>query len=243
MDSRNYWEGINRLKYLTPLIVEIARATLTRVISQRVCSDHEIANIIAQNASHSPIPTNYLPVICQFVADLVRAHLVENKNTQEIARACFTAVDACSCYVVWHIGRNHYHYETLPGDVLALRDQVLFWIDHAHKDYRSRGVRKRSPQPRAERLLRVFSRQEHAGKRISIVESYQQAWLKPPPSPRRMISSVQEAMSGLNLFARPELFERKADPRARVIRLRDVFQISEELPNECCIITLIQCPV
>ncbi len=241
MNNEQRPERFDPLLSMQPLIAEIVRATVEEVVRRRVCSDHDIANIVAEKAtSPHPVPPHFLPAVSQFVSNLVLAQLAENKKVQALAHGWLVTGDPRPCYVALHHGQYHYGYDSLPDDVIALRDKMLFWIDHTDEDYRSRGRQRKALEPRVERMLSFVCYERNAGRTVPFVELYEQSVRKVPPSTKKMVDSIQVIMSALNRFVGLNMgLAVKHGPNAYLLRHKDTYRIHPNLQNECCIISVL----
>jgi hypothetical protein len=223
-----------------PSFIQVLNGALAEAIAVGTRSEQDIEHIVARQSLRWRLPPQLFRT-----AIVVVAYYCESVRDQEPAiKASLDQVSPVAhpnaIFEVFHHGQPYIYYDQVPAEISALRDTVLFWIDHTSADYRSRGRPKRQLSPRSERLLAFVSQDRNAGKQITIPELYQPVCLKPPSNPGLMDNSVREAISGLNLFARPDIFAHKTDPQAKLVPIKNGYHIRADTMNECCIISVVR---
>jgi hypothetical protein len=206
-----------------------------RDVTAAGCTDDRVAEFIAKHGSHLFVPDEILREVEKFVVSYYAKTRQPNKETQTFLRESRTLACPSHCFVVFHDGQNHYCHDTLPEEVLTLRETAMFWLNWIAKDFCSGGRRRAQPQPQPEHLLRFISAKQNAGEKVPIETIYQKVWQRDPASSRKMIESVQVAMSKLNAFEFQQ-FEDRSNPDAMARRVGDNYIISKDMPSKCCII-------
>jgi hypothetical protein len=223
-----------------PSFMQVANAAAVEATTMGTSSERDIELIVARQSLRWRLP----PQLFRTAIAVVTRYCQSVHDQEPAIKAFLSQTGPAShpntVYGVFHHGQPHIYYDAVPTGILALRDTVQFWIDHTSGDYRSRGRPKRQLSPRSERLLAFVSQDRNAGKQITIPELYQPVCLKPPSSPGLMENSIREAVSGLNLFARPDIFANKTDPQAKLVPIKNAYQIRADTMNECCIISVVR---
>ena len=223
-----------------PTFLQVVNVAAVEATTMGTSSERDIELIVARQSLRWRLP----PQLFRTAIAVVTRYCQSVHDQEPAIKAFLSQTGPAShpntVYGVFHHGQPHIYYDAVPTGILALRDTVQFWIDRTSGDYRSRGRPKRQLSPRSERLLAFVSQDRNAGKQITIPELYQPVCLKPPSNPGLMENSVREAVSGLNLFARPDIFAHKTDPQAKLVPITNAYQIRADTMNECCIISVVR---
>jgi hypothetical protein len=223
-----------------PSFMQVLSGALAETIAVGTRSEQDIERIVARQSLRWRLLPQLFPTAITDVTNYLESVQGQEPATEAFPRQQSPDNPLNVAYVALHNGQPHIYYDAVPTGILALRDTVLFWIDHTSGDYRSRGRPKKQLSPRSERLLAFISQDRNAGNQVTISDMYQRVCLKPPSSPDLMENSVREAVSGLNLFVRPQVLAHKTDPQAKLAPRRHVYQIRADIINECCIISLVR---
>ena len=149
-------------------------------------------------------------------------------------------------YVVFHHGRPHIYYDTLPPEILDLRGQVAFWIDHSTNEVwvRDKPLEENERlQPRTEEMLRYLCQIELAGQTILLSKLYMDVWRPPAlPKPGVVRNNIGVQQNAINTFAGEKFIltpsaATQSDQR-KIFRRRgeDAYTIGNNAYEELCII-------
>lgn len=149
-------------------------------------------------------------------------------------------------YEVYHDGRSHLYYDQLPPEILARRDTVLFWIDHAQPEMRSRGQpveKSRWLQPMAEELLRFLCQLQLAGQEVKLMDAFKVVSQGDRSFDAGSVSNnVGVHQNAINLFARePFIIKRSTGSRPsaeKILRFhgQGTYRVGERAFTQLCII-------
>jgi hypothetical protein len=219
----------------------IVNNIIETVINGGVYSEEKIAELVGHYSLRWPIPSQFLPVIQDFICNLCKPVALPNQESQMFLNHQLSLRNHQKCFVVFHEGYNKYYYDQLPQKILALRETILFWIYSSQREFYSQGRNRKHLRPQTLRVLRFLSSMQNAGQTISMAEIYRSVWqANPPDDSSSMITSIGVEISALNRFADPVPFERSVGANAFIIRSGDAYKIREDLTGQCCIINKIE---
>jgi hypothetical protein len=226
-----------------PTIDRIIGNVMEALIRDGVYSEAKVRTLLASYGLQWPIANQFLAIAQNFICNFCSS---ATKPTQEMSTALNHKQSMKKyniCFIVFYKGRDTYYYDTLPENILNLRNTVLFWIYPTKGEYYSQGQAQKRLRPQTVNVLRFLSSKQNEGKTISIADIYKTVWQVNPPNKYKMNNSVGVEISELNWFADPIAFESITNAKAIITRSANAYIIKKELMNECCIIEQIERPV
>lgn len=229
-----------------PNYLQVLNAATTAAIGIGTPSPHDIELIVAQQNARWPIPPQLFHAAVRAVADYCQSVHDETPAIKVFLSQPTPGGHPNTIYEVFHHGQSHVYYNAVPAEILALRDTVLFWIDHSTNELWSCGQALENGerlQPKAEAMLRVLCAAEHAGQRVSLTDVAAGVWGPDSlPNCGSMRNNISVQQNAINTVAAREFIvaaRRAAHPDQKtIIRLRgeDAFAIGARAYEELCIV-------
>ena len=157
---------------------------------------------------------------------------------------CFEKLDISPkksecCYSVFHSGELHFYYNVLPGDVLKMKENKLFWINLADHEYFSLEeivAKEFKLEPKHIEILMYLCGKNMPGKSIKREDIYQNVWLTSTETNSRKINNIISVASNkINSFAKKEFISEKSN-YVKLIHGGDKYLVSDTCIDAICII-------
>lgn len=235
----------NTADTLLLVYTHVVSRAIKDVVEGQNCSLSEIEYVVAQHCLQWPLPVSLFRLAVRNVHDYCEQIRVEECSIDDFFQQSGSQGHPEVAYLVFHHGRSHVYYNQLPVEVLNLKENILFWIDHFNKEVWSRGKFKQKtqrPVTKWEQILRCFCKVENAGRITTVSDLEVNMWTARGHAVKDAYNNIGGHRDTVNDIAGEDfILSKSLGPlvdRKKILRLRGKgFKIGEKAHEELCIVS------